>query len=158
MQKLNSAKRLDRGVVVWGSRAERRGGKGMSGRAGPGTKDLFQTRIYDQYSGYTKITTHRDHISHDKTTSGTNRSNRWTKRVFIINIRRGEIEGGWELSSEGKRGSGFASFCGSLWDFLAPMKGLRCPSIAIQFGLCNMSSEALGASTCKTLGMTTHQF
>ena len=39
----------------------------------------------------TKSTTHLDHTSHCKTTTGTNWSNRWTNRVFIINTRRDSI-------------------------------------------------------------------
>ena len=35
-----------------------------------------------------KIITHLDHISHSKTASGTNLSNRWTYRAFITNIRQ----------------------------------------------------------------------
>jgi len=41
-----------------------------------------------------EITTHLDHISHCKTASDTNWSNRWTCRVFIIHTRRDEIHGG----------------------------------------------------------------
>ena len=37
-----------------------------------------------------QITTHLDHVSRCKTTSGTNRSNGWTYRVFNINTRRDE--------------------------------------------------------------------
>ena len=47
--------------------------------------------VYDEYSGSIKITTHLGHISHCETASGTNRSNRWTQRVLIINTRRDEI-------------------------------------------------------------------
>jgi hypothetical protein len=54
-------------------------------------EDFIRTGIYDEYSGLMKITTHLDHISHCKTVSGTNWSNRWTYRVFIINTRRDEI-------------------------------------------------------------------
>ena len=38
-----------------------------------------------------KITTHLDQTGHCKTASGTNWSNRWTHRAFIINTRRDEI-------------------------------------------------------------------
>ena len=49
--------------------------------------DLIRTSIYDKYSGSMKITTHLYHISHYKTSSGINWSNRWTFRVFIMNTR-----------------------------------------------------------------------
>jgi len=52
-------------------------------------KDFTQmSALYDKYSGSMKITTHLDNISHCKTASGTNWSNRWVYRVFIINTRR----------------------------------------------------------------------
>ena len=41
-----------------------------------------------KYSGSMKITTHLDHNSHCQTASGTNWSNIWTYRVFIMNTRR----------------------------------------------------------------------
>ena len=47
--------------------------------------------MYDKCSGSKKITTHLDHVSHCKPTPDTNRSNRWTDRVFIINTRRDSI-------------------------------------------------------------------
>ena len=53
--------------------------------------DFTRTSICDKCSCSTKITTHLDHISHCKTAFGTNRSNRWTYRVFIINTSRDEI-------------------------------------------------------------------
>ena len=56
-----------------------------------GALTLIRTIIYDKYSGSTKITTHLDHISHRKMTSGINWSNRWTCRAFIINTRRDSI-------------------------------------------------------------------
>ena len=37
------------------------------------------------WSSSGKLTTHLDHISHCKTASGTNWSNRWTYLVFIKN-------------------------------------------------------------------------
>jgi len=43
--------------------------------------NFIQTIIYEKYSGPMKITTHLDHISHCKTASGTNWSNKWTYRV-----------------------------------------------------------------------------
>ena len=46
--------------------------------AGPAPA-VIQTNIYDKRSDSTKITTHLDHISHCKPTSGPNWSNRWTK-------------------------------------------------------------------------------
>ena len=51
-------------------------------------EDFIRTSICDKYSGSMKITTRLDHTSHCKTASGTNWSNRWTYRVFIINTRR----------------------------------------------------------------------
>ena len=47
--------------------------------------------MYDKNSGEKKIATHLEHIFRCKTTAGTNWSNRWTNRIFIINIRRDEI-------------------------------------------------------------------
>ena len=41
-----------------------------------------------------KITTRLDHTSHCKTASGPHWSNRWTYRVFVINIRRDWIRVG----------------------------------------------------------------
>ena len=49
--------------------------------------DFIWTSIYDKYPGSIKITTHLDHIRHCKAASGTNWSNRWTYRAFIINAR-----------------------------------------------------------------------
>ena len=49
--------------------------------------DVFRTSIYDKYSRPIKITTHLYHVGHCQTTSGTNWSNRWTYRVFIVNTR-----------------------------------------------------------------------
>ena len=49
--------------------------------------NFIRTSIYDKYSGSMKITTHLDPISHCKTLSHTNWSNRWTYR----NIRRNYI-------------------------------------------------------------------
>ena len=49
---------------------------------------LIRTSICDNYSGSTKSTTHLDHISHCEAASGTNRSNKWTYRVFIISNHR----------------------------------------------------------------------
>jgi len=53
-----------------------------------GNENLVRAIIFYKYSGSMKITTHLDHISHCKTASGTNWSNRWTSRVFIINTHR----------------------------------------------------------------------
>ena len=52
--------------------------------------DHVQTSVYDNYShsDSMKTTTHLDHISHCKTSSGTKWLNRWTYRLFIINTRR----------------------------------------------------------------------
>jgi len=50
--------------------------------------DLIRTSIYDKYSGSMKITTRLDQISHRKISSGTNWSNSWTYRVFLINTHR----------------------------------------------------------------------
>jgi hypothetical protein len=49
--------------------------------------DSIWTVIHDKHSGSMKINTHLDHISHRKTKFGTNSSDRWTYRVFIINTR-----------------------------------------------------------------------
>ena len=43
--------------------------------------NLIRTSIHYKYSGSMKTTAHMDHISHCKTTSGTDWSNRWTYRV-----------------------------------------------------------------------------
>ena len=51
--------------------------------------DLVRKSIYDKYSGSMKTATHLDHISQCRTASGTNKSNRWTYQVLIINICRG---------------------------------------------------------------------
>jgi len=45
--------------------------------------DLIRTSVEDKYSGTTKIIKHLDHVSHCKTASGTNWSNRWTYQVLI---------------------------------------------------------------------------
>ena len=50
--------------------------------------NFIRTSVCDKHSGSTKFTTRLDHISHCQTASGTNRSNRWTYRVFIINAHR----------------------------------------------------------------------
>jgi hypothetical protein len=50
--------------------------------------DLISVSNHDKYSGSTKITTHPDHISQCKASPGTNWSNKWTNRAFIMNIRR----------------------------------------------------------------------
>jgi len=50
-------------------------------------RGIIRMSICDKYSGSIKITTHLDHISHCKEISGTNLSNRWTYRLFIINTR-----------------------------------------------------------------------
>ena len=55
--------------------------------AGEEMHDFIRTSVYDKYSDLMKITTRLDHISHGKTTFGTNWSNRWTYRLFVINIR-----------------------------------------------------------------------
>ena len=49
---------------------------------------LIRTSVYDKFSGATKIVTHLDHISHCTTAFGTNWSNRWTHRAFLMNNRR----------------------------------------------------------------------
>ena len=46
-------------------------------------QNLIRSSIHDKFSGVMKITTHLYHISHCKTSSGTNWSKRWTHRVFI---------------------------------------------------------------------------
>ena len=50
---------------------------------------LTRTSIYDTDSGSMKITTHLDHASLCEIASGTNWSNRWTCRLFIMNTHRG---------------------------------------------------------------------
>ena len=52
------------------------------------SRNFIRTSICDKYSGSIKITSHLDHISHWKTASGTNWSNRWTYRVLITITRR----------------------------------------------------------------------
>ena len=52
---------------------------------------IIRMIVYDEYSGSMKITSHLDHVSHCKTASGTNWSNRWTSRVSMINTRPNEI-------------------------------------------------------------------
>ena len=54
----------------------------------PGSSSGVACKNLDKYSGSTENTTHLNHISHRKTASGINWSNRWTYRVFIINTRR----------------------------------------------------------------------
>ena len=56
-------------------------------RLGPRV-DFIRTNSYDKFSGSTKFTTHLDHISHGKTSPGTDWSNRCTNRVSIINTHR----------------------------------------------------------------------
>ena len=53
--------------------------------------EFIHIRIYGEYSGSTKIDTHLDHMSHCKTTAGTNGLNSRTKRVCMIDIRRDEM-------------------------------------------------------------------
>ena len=48
------------------------------------SRDLIRTSIYDKHSGATKIAAHLDHISRCKMASGTDWSNGWTYRVFVI--------------------------------------------------------------------------
>ena len=57
-------------------------------------------RVYDPFfcdgannmhSGSMKFATHLNHISHLETSSGTNWSNRWTYRAFVINARPDQI-------------------------------------------------------------------
>ena len=54
-------------------------------RTTPGS-DIIRTSMYNTYSGSLKITSHLDHIGHCERSSGTDWSNRWTYRVFIIHI------------------------------------------------------------------------
>ena len=56
----------------------------------PGS-DLARTSIYDKFSGLMKVDTHLDHISRCKAAFGTNCSNKWTYRVFIVKTRRDEV-------------------------------------------------------------------
>ena len=57
-------------------------------RHGSALPNFTRTNIYDKYSGWMKISTHLDHVSHRKTAYGTNWSNGWTYRVHIKNTRR----------------------------------------------------------------------
>jgi len=45
--------------------------------------EFIRTSVCDGYSGSMKIITRLDHISHCKTASGANWSNRWTYRIFF---------------------------------------------------------------------------
>ena len=56
-----------------------------------GSPNFIRTSVYDKHSGSMEITTHLDEISRCKTASGTNWSNRWTYRVFIIKTRRDQM-------------------------------------------------------------------
>ena len=71
-----------------GDRSPARRGMNLPIYVRPRTCNFIQTSIYEKYSGSMKITPHLDHIRHCKTASGTNWSNRWTYRVFMINTRR----------------------------------------------------------------------
>ena len=64
---------------------------------------LLWTSIYDQCSGSMKIITRLDHIGHCKTASGTDWSNRWIYRVFIVKTRRDliKVSGVWVSSRTG---------------------------------------------------------
>ena len=53
-----------------------------------GNKNLVRAIISYKHSGSMKTTTHLDRMSHCKSASGTNWSNRWSSRVFIINAHR----------------------------------------------------------------------
>ena len=53
--------------------------------------NLIRTIIFNKYSGWMKITSPPDQISHCKTTSGSNWSNRWTYRVSTIHSLRYHI-------------------------------------------------------------------
>ena len=68
---------------------------------GAGKGDFIRTSTCDKYSNPMKITTHLDYMSRWKAASGTNRSNRWTYRVFIINTRCDYIwfdkQGWWQV-------------------------------------------------------------
>ena len=55
--------------------------------------DFVRTSTSGKHSDSVKIITHLDHISHCKTASGRNRSNRRTYRVSIMNARCVEILG-----------------------------------------------------------------
>ena len=54
---------------------------------------MIRTSVYHKYSGATKITSHLVHISHCKTASGTDWSNGWTYRVFILITHRDFVDG-----------------------------------------------------------------
>ena len=49
--------------------------------------DFIQKTIFDKYSGSMKITAQLYHISRCEAVCGTNWSNRWTYRVFVVNTR-----------------------------------------------------------------------
>ena len=66
-------------------------GAQLSECRGPDCRDRIRMSIYDKYSGSMKFTTHLDQISHCKKASGTDWSNRWTYRIFIIHTRRDKI-------------------------------------------------------------------
>ena len=60
--------------------------------------DLIRRNIHDEYSCSIKIATRLNHISHCKAAvSGTNWSNRWTYRAFIIDARRDEVADFWRV-------------------------------------------------------------
>ena len=65
----------------------------------PTSQHFNRISVYDKYSGATKFTTHLDHISHCKTTSGATRSKRWTHRAFLKNTHRdcvADLSGQWQ--------------------------------------------------------------
>ena len=55
---------------------------------------LIRTSACYKYAGSTKLTTLLDHISHCKTASDTNWSNRWTYRELIINVQYSALRAG----------------------------------------------------------------
>ena len=59
-----------------------------TGGGADSSTEFIRTSVYEKYSGSIKITTHLDHISHFKTTSGTDWSKILTYQVFIIVTRR----------------------------------------------------------------------
>ena len=81
--------------MVWGQlgpevRVRINRGSGVS-CSGTLLRNLIRASIRDEYSGLMKITTHLDHVSHCEAEFCTNRSNRWTYRVSIINTHRGQF-------------------------------------------------------------------
>ena len=79
-----------------GTRNTERGTRNIEHEA----RNLIRTSMYDKCSGSTtKKSFHLDHISNCRTTADKNWSNRRANRVFVIDIRRDEIQDRTTLSS-----------------------------------------------------------